>query len=34
MGKILGYLALAGLGFMIYNQYKKVNKENKPKVLK
>jgi hypothetical protein len=34
MGKILGYLAIAGLGFMIYKQYKSVNDQKKPKVLK
>ena len=34
MGKILGYLAIAGLGFMIYKQYKSVNDQEKPKVLK
>jgi hypothetical protein len=34
MGKILGYLAIAGLGFMIYKQYKSVNDQNQPKVLK
>lgn len=34
MGKILGYLAIAGIGLMIYREFKSVNEEKKPKVLK
>jgi hypothetical protein len=34
MGRILGYLAIAGLGFMLYNQFKNVNKDKKPKIVK
>ncbi len=34
MGKILGYLAIAGLGFILYRQFKSAKDEKKPNVLK
>lgn len=34
MGKILGYMALLGIGVLFYQQYKKVKTEKTPKVNK
>jgi hypothetical protein len=32
MGKILGYMALLGIGVLFYREYKKVKTEKTPKV--
>lgn len=32
MGRVLGYIAIIGIGIMIYDQWRKVKKETKIKV--